>query len=72
MQFKNKSVLLDELKLKIAKEVVLQFTAEEIRKKSFENLGKWEDLGFWNKKDVKDPYSVWFEILKKQTKSLLR
>jgi antitoxin component of MazEF toxin-antitoxin module len=49
---------LDELKRAISAEVVSRFRPEEIRRKSLDNLNRWQQAGAWC-----SAYDEWLEIL---------
>lgn len=54
----SKHELLDELRRRIALEVLSLYGLDEIRKKSLSNLSKWRSQGVWGKH-----YEIWLEVV---------
>ena len=54
----NSQDLLDQIKFKISCEILAQFSLDEIRQKSIENLSRWKAKGTWSL-----AYDDWLSIL---------
>lgn len=58
-QSKNRQTVLDCVKHRISCEVLSRYSISEIRKKSAENLERWQSLGTWS-----PAYDEWLRIIK--------
>lgn len=54
----NSQDLLDQIKFKISCEILAQFSLDEIREKSLENLNRWKVKGTWSL-----AYDDWLSII---------